>query len=360
MLILSSGSLSTVETAARFPIRLLESGPAGGAIFASTIAREIDRREVLSFDLGGTTAKFCLVDDGRALTALGFEVGRTYRFKRGSGLPVRIPVVDLVEIGAGGGSIARLDPIGRITAGPDSAGSEPGPACYGRGGDAPTVTDCDLVLGKLDAATFAGGTMPLDTAAAERRAGARPGGTGRALAGSRRLRGHGDRGRDDGLGGAGPCDGTRSRDRGPHDGGLRRRGPAARGPFRRKAGHPADRRAHGGGRGIRRRLPPRSRRLRNRAQRRRRPQLRHGASRRERRPRRRDRGAARGRASGRSVDAASGPQDRPYALPGPRARDRGAGAGISRPPRRGRLCPHPTRSPTSASTAGPSRTPPSR
>ncbi|HEX2509597.1 MAG TPA: hydantoinase/oxoprolinase family protein [Microvirga sp.] len=185
MLILSSGSLSTVETAARFPIRLLESGPAGGAIFASTIAREIDRREVLSFDLGGTTAKFCLVDDGRALTALGFEVGRTYRFKRGSGLPVRIPVVDLVEIGAGGGSIARLDPIGRITAGPDSAGSEPGPACYGRGGDAPTVTDCDLVLGKLDAATFAGGTMPLDAAAAERaleRALAAPAGLSREAA----------------------------------------------------------------------------------------------------------------------------------------------------------------------------------
>jgi N-methylhydantoinase A len=162
MLILSSGSLCTIETAIRFPIRLVESGPAGGAIFASTIARAVGRSNVLSFDLGGTTAKFCLIDGGRARTSMGFEVARTYRFKRGSGLPVRIPVIDLVEIGAGGGSVARLDSVGRITIGPDSAGSEPGPACYGRGGADATVTDCDLIMGKIDPDRFAGGRIRLD------------------------------------------------------------------------------------------------------------------------------------------------------------------------------------------------------
>ncbi len=166
LMILSSGSLTTVETAARFPIRLLESGPAGGAIFAGDIARRLGLAQVLSFDVGGTTAKFCLIDDGEARHAHAFEVGRTYRFKKGSGLPIRVPVIDLVEIGAGGGSIARLDAVGRVTVGPDSAGSEPGPACYGRDGTEPTVTDCDLVQGKLDAPSFAGGTLPLDAAAA--------------------------------------------------------------------------------------------------------------------------------------------------------------------------------------------------
>lgn len=166
LMILSSGSLTTVETAARFPVRLLESGPAGGAIFASSIARQIGSPPVLSLDVGGTTAKFCLIDGGEPRHAHSFEVGRTYRFKKGSGLPIRIPVIDLVEIGAGGGSIARVDALGRITVGPDSAGSEPGPACYGRGGLEPTVTDCDLLQGKLDAATFAGGTLPLDRDAA--------------------------------------------------------------------------------------------------------------------------------------------------------------------------------------------------
>ncbi len=166
LMILSSGSLTTVETASRFPIRLLESGPAGGAIFASDIARRLGLRNVLSFDVGGTTAKFCMIDDGEARQALDFEVARTYRFKKGSGLPIRVPVVDLVEIGAGGGSIARLDSVGRVAVGPDSSGSEPGPACYGRGGTQPTVTDGDLALGKLDAPSFAAGTMPLDTTAA--------------------------------------------------------------------------------------------------------------------------------------------------------------------------------------------------
>ena len=168
LIILSSGSLTTIETASRFPIRLLESGPAGGAIFACDIARRLGLTRVLSFDVGGTTAKFCLVDEGEVRHSKSFEVARTYRFKKGSGLPVTVPVIDLVEIGAGGGSIARVDAIGRIAVGPDSAGSEPGPACYGKGGTEPTVTDCDLTLGKLDAPSFAGGTMPLDAEAARR------------------------------------------------------------------------------------------------------------------------------------------------------------------------------------------------
>ena len=168
LMILSSGSLTDVAVAARFPIRLLESGPAGGAIFAGDIARRLGVERVLSFDVGGTTAKFCLLDGGEPRHARAFEVGRTYRFKKGSGLPVRVPVIDLVEIGAGGGSIARVDAIGRVTVGPDSAGSEPGPACYGRGGSEPTVTDCDLAQGKLDPVAFAGGTMPLDSEAADR------------------------------------------------------------------------------------------------------------------------------------------------------------------------------------------------
>ena len=168
LLMLSSGGLTTVETASRFPIRLLESGPAGGAIFACDIARRLGLERVLSFDVGGTTAKFCMVDSGEVRHSLDFEVARTYRFKKGSGLPVRVPVVDLVEIGAGGGSIARVDAVGRIAVGPDSAGSEPGPACYLRGGTDGTVTDCDLILGKLDPETFAGGTMRLGLEEARR------------------------------------------------------------------------------------------------------------------------------------------------------------------------------------------------
>lgn len=162
LMILSSGGLTTVDTASRYPIRLLESGPAGGAIFASDIARRLRLDSVLSFDVGGTTAKFCMVDAGEVHHSHTFEVARTYRFKKGSGLPIRVPVVDLVEIGAGGGSITRVDALGRVVVGPDSAGSEPGPACYAKGGAEPTVTDCDLVLGKLDPDSFAGGSMKLD------------------------------------------------------------------------------------------------------------------------------------------------------------------------------------------------------
>ena len=166
-LMLSGGGLTTVETAIRFPVRLVESGPAGGAIFAGHIARQCGLGKVLSYDMGGTTAKICLIDDLQPQTSRAFEVARIYRFKKGSGLPLRIPVIEMVEIGAGGGSIARVDRLKRITVGPDSAGADPGPACYRRGGAAPTVTDADLLLGRIDPTGFSGGRMALDRAAAD-------------------------------------------------------------------------------------------------------------------------------------------------------------------------------------------------
>ena len=162
-LMLSGGGLTTIETAMRFPVRLVESGPAGGAVFSAHIARRSGLDQVLSFDMGGTTAKICLIDGFRPQTNRVFEVARIYRFKKGSGLPLRIPVVEMVEIGAGGGSIARIDALKRIAVGPDSAGAEPGPACYGRGGTSPTVTDADLVLGRIEPAAFSGGRMALDS-----------------------------------------------------------------------------------------------------------------------------------------------------------------------------------------------------
>ena len=165
-LMMSGGGLTTLDAAARFPIRLVESGPAGGAILASHIARECGLDEVLSFDMGGTTAKICLIGGGEPERARRFEVARAYRDLKGSGLPVRIPVIEMVEIGAGGGSIARVDAMGRIAVGPDSAGAEPGPACYGRGGARPTVTDANVVLGRIDPERFAGGKLRLDTRAA--------------------------------------------------------------------------------------------------------------------------------------------------------------------------------------------------
>jgi N-methylhydantoinase A len=165
-LMMSGGGLTTIDTACRFPIRLVESGPAGGAIFSATIARQCDIANVLSFDMGGTTAKICLIDDGKPQTARAFEITRVGRFRKGSGLPLRIPVIEMVEIGAGGGSIARVDTMGRIAVGPESAGADPGPACYGRGGTEPAVTDANLALGRYDPARFAGGTMRLDAAAA--------------------------------------------------------------------------------------------------------------------------------------------------------------------------------------------------
>jgi N-methylhydantoinase A len=165
-LMLSGGGLTTIDTACRFPIRLVESGPAGGAIFSAYIARQCGIESVLSFDMGGTTAKICLIDDYRPQTARTFELARVGRFKKGSGLPLRIPVIEMVEIGAGGGSIAHVDAMGRIAVGPESAGADPGPACYGRGGRAPAVTDANLLLGRYDPARFAGGTIALDAAAA--------------------------------------------------------------------------------------------------------------------------------------------------------------------------------------------------
>jgi N-methylhydantoinase A len=168
LLMTSGGGITTVETAIRFPVRLVESGPAGGAIFAACIARQHELDRVVSFDMGGTTAKICFIDHSRPQTARAFEVARVYRFTKGSGLPLRIPVIEMVEIGAGGGSIAAIDSLGRIAVGPQSAGSEPGPVCYGRGGGEPTVTDADLVLGRIDPATFSGGKMRLDAGAAQR------------------------------------------------------------------------------------------------------------------------------------------------------------------------------------------------
>ena len=167
LLMTSGGGLTTLETAVAAPVRLVESGPAGGAILASHLARELELGDVLSFDMGGTTAKLCVIDGGEPLHSRTFEVARSYRFKQGSGLPVRIPVIEMVEIGAGGGSIAGVDDLDRIHVGPESAGSEPGPAAYGRGGDQPTVTDADVVLGRIEPELFADGAIALDRGRAE-------------------------------------------------------------------------------------------------------------------------------------------------------------------------------------------------
>ncbi|RTM11657.1 MAG: hydantoinase/oxoprolinase family protein, partial [Bradyrhizobiaceae bacterium] len=161
-LVTSGGGVTSIETARRFPVRLVESGPAGGAIFAAQIAARLGESKVLSFDMGGTTAKICLIEKYQPETSRVFEVDRAARFLKGSGLPVRIPVIEMVEIGAGGGSIAHVDAMKRVTVGPESASSEPGPACYGRGGQRPAVTDADVALGMIDPDAFAGGTIKLD------------------------------------------------------------------------------------------------------------------------------------------------------------------------------------------------------
>ena len=161
-IMLSSGGICTVETARRYPIRLIESGPAAGAIAAAEYGQRIGMENVLSFDMGGTTAKACIIDGGEPMTTSDFEVSRVYRFKKGSGLPVKVPVIEMIEIGAGGGSTAWIDSLGLLKVGPESAGAQPGPVCYGQGGTQPTVTDADLVLGYLDPGYFLGGAMQLD------------------------------------------------------------------------------------------------------------------------------------------------------------------------------------------------------
>jgi N-methylhydantoinase A len=163
MLMHSGGGIMALESAVEFPVRLVESGPAGGAIFAADLARRHGLERVLSFDMGGTTAKICMIREQSPKTARVFEVARSYRFKKGSGMPISIPVIDMVEIGAGGGSLASVDAMRQIRVGPESAGAEPGPACYQSGGDRPAVTDADLVLGRLDPEDFAGGDIRLST-----------------------------------------------------------------------------------------------------------------------------------------------------------------------------------------------------
>jgi N-methylhydantoinase A len=167
LMMTAGGGMTTMETAARLPIRLVESGPAGGAILAARISAEIGEREVLSFDMGGTTAKLCLIDQHRPQTARKFEIARAARFIKGSGMPVRIPVIEMIEIGAGGGSIAHVDRLGRLQVGPESAGSEPGPAAFVKGGTEPTVTDADVVQGLIEPGRFAEGRLEIDMGAAE-------------------------------------------------------------------------------------------------------------------------------------------------------------------------------------------------
>ncbi|MCB0121901.1 MAG: hydantoinase/oxoprolinase family protein, partial [Caldilineaceae bacterium] len=165
-LMLSSGGIATVDTTIQFPVRLLESGPAAGALAAQAYGLAAGHESLISFDMGGTTAKICVIDQGKPLIAHEFEVDRIYRFKKGSGLPIKIPVIELIEIGTGGGSIARVDALGLLKVGPDSSGADPGPVCYGRGGEEPTVTDANLILGYLDPGYFLGGRMSLDLAKA--------------------------------------------------------------------------------------------------------------------------------------------------------------------------------------------------
>jgi N-methylhydantoinase A len=166
-LMTSGGAITTLELGAEQPVRLVESGPAGGAVLARQVARQCAVPRALSFDMGGTTAKICFIDDFVPQISRSFEFGRVYRFLKGSGLPIRIPVIEMVEIGAGGGSIARIDELQRVAVGPDSAGSDPGPACYARGGADATVTDADAVLGRIDPSRFAAGSMGLDLKRAE-------------------------------------------------------------------------------------------------------------------------------------------------------------------------------------------------
>ena len=167
-IMLSSGGITSVDTARQFPVRIIESGPTAAVIASQHYGKMFEIKDIFCFDMGGTTAKSCLIQKGHAGLVSTFEVGRVQRFKKGSGLPIQVPVVDLMEIGAGGGSIARMSKMGLLQVGPESAGADPGPACYNRGGENPTVTDADLLLGYLDPNYFLGGTMPLDKEASEK------------------------------------------------------------------------------------------------------------------------------------------------------------------------------------------------
>ncbi|NNE12885.1 MAG: hydantoinase/oxoprolinase family protein [Ilumatobacter sp.] len=171
LMMLSNGGVVSAEDAAQTPIRLVESGPAAGALAGTWFARRLGEQRLLCFDMGGTTAKACLIQHGEPELTNTFEVARAYRFKKGSGFPVSVPSVDLVEIGAGGGSLGRVDQFGLLKVGPESAGAEPGPASYGRGGTEPAVTDTDVLLGLLDPDAFLGGDMRLDRSAAEQAVG---------------------------------------------------------------------------------------------------------------------------------------------------------------------------------------------
>ena len=356
LMLISSGALATVETAARFPVRLLESGPAGGALAAAAFGAAAGYEDLLSFDMGGTTAKFAVIARGEPLLAHGFEVDRRYRFKKGSGLPINLPVIEMIEIGAGGGSIARIDALGLLKVGPDSAGADPGPACYGRGGERPTVTDADLVLGYLDPGFFLGGAMALDVEAAReaiRRDVAEPLGIERR---GGRLGHPPDRQRDHGRRGAGAHPGARQRSAAAAGLRLRRRGPGAwlshRGGARLAA---PDRPLRRGG-DERHRLPGRADRLRFRAllpRPPRRPRL--GA--RQWAPRR-DGGRGHGPAGlgWRARSRRDPPPRRRDALRRAGARDaRAAAAGTAHPGQRPRAARRRSRPSTCASTAGSAR-----
>ena len=167
-IMLSSGGITTVATACEFPVRIIESGPTAAVIASQHYGRMFNIKDIFCFDMGGTTAKSCLIQKGEAGLVSTFEVGRVQRFKKGSGLPIQVPVVDLMEIGAGGGSIARINRMGLLQVGPESAGADPGPVSYNLGGENPTVTDADLILGYLDPSYFLGGAMPLNLEAARK------------------------------------------------------------------------------------------------------------------------------------------------------------------------------------------------
>ena len=159
---LSSGGITDIQTAIDYPINLVESGPAAGVLSAIYYGNQINEKNILSFDMGGTTAKMGLIKDGKPTVSDHFEIGRVHRFKKGSGLPVKIPTIELIEIGAGGGSIAHVDELGLLKVGPESAGADPGPACYENGNNSPTVTDANLVLGIINPDNFLGGRMKLN------------------------------------------------------------------------------------------------------------------------------------------------------------------------------------------------------